>query len=122
MKNKPATRRAYRARTVEQRRAYSATYRRANAARVLFLKRVEAHYADARAAPVWLTREQWAEMEVFYAKARQLTELTGVRHVVDHIEPFIGEDVARNHNRCGLHVPWNLQVITHVENSSKRRK
>ena len=52
-------------------------------------------------------------MEAFYREARCRTQETGVLHSVDHVVPFCGENV------CGLHVPWNLQVVTAWQNYLK---
>ena len=68
------------------------------------------------ATPPWLTKEQRTKMELVYRDAAELTLLTGVRHEVDHIRPIKGR------KSCGLHVPWNLQVLTWRENSLKRNK
>jgi len=68
------------------------------------------------ATPVWLTIAQKLEMAAFYAKARMLTETTGKAYHVDHIIPLRSKSV------CGLHVPWNLQVILAYDNISKGNK
>jgi len=55
-------------------------------------------------------------MRNLYIQARKLTKIAGVRYVVDHIVPLRSEVV------CGLHVPWNLRVITQEENLKKSNK
>lgn len=68
------------------------------------------------ATPSWLTENDWMEIRRYYKVASFLTEKTGVKYCVDHIHPLQGENV------CGLHVPWNLQVLTDAENTSKGNK
>ena len=68
------------------------------------------------ATPPWVTKEQKLAMRKVYLEAQRLTKLAGVRYVVDHIVPLINPDV------CGLHVPWNLQVMTQEENLKKSNK
>lgn len=70
---------------------------------------------ERHAPPPWLTDAQWEGMERFYREARKLSKETGVDHEVDHIVPLQGKIV------CGLHVPWNLRVITAVENARRPR-
>lgn len=69
-----------------------------------------------RACPAWLTKDQLDEIEVFYRKAKQLFKETNIPHHVDHIVPLQGKTVS------GLHVPWNLQILTASENSKKGNK
>ena len=68
------------------------------------------------ATPPWLTRKQKSEIRQLYQIAITMTQTTGERYVVDHIVPLRGESV------CGLHVPWNLRVITREENLIKSNK
>lgn len=67
-------------------------------------------------ARIPLTEEQrWLVDEVYDLCARR-SVVTGVPHHVDHIVPLVNESV------CGLHVPWNLQVLTAHENCSKSNR
>lgn len=52
----------------------------------------------------------------FQEKAKAMTNTTGIKHSVDHIIPLKGELVS------GLHVPWNMRVITLDENLRKGSK
>lgn len=58
-----------------------------------------------RATPKWLTQKQRKEIALFYEEAHRLTNTTFFEWHVDHIEPLRGS------NLCGLHVPWNLQLL-----------
>lgn len=68
------------------------------------------------ATPTWLTDLMLSEIKQLYKQRQQLSELIGIEYHVDHIVPIQGETV------CGLHVPWNLQVITAEENLKKSNK
>ena len=70
----------------------------------------------ARAKPAWLTEEHEFMLEEIYELRDLRSELTGVVHHVDHIVPLRGQ------NCCGLHVPWNLQVIPALDNLSKSNR
>jgi len=80
------------------------------------INRVRARHVARRATPAWLSDADWAEMLAIYAEARRVSKVTGIHHEVDHIVPILGPNV------CGLHVPWNLQVLTRFENRSKGNK
>ena len=68
------------------------------------------------ATPKWLTKKEKAEIRQLYQIAITMSKTTGEQYVVDHIVPLRGENV------CGLHVPWNLRVITQEENLKKSNK
>jgi 5-methylcytosine-specific restriction endonuclease McrA len=69
-----------------------------------------------QATPKWLSSKQKAEIRQLYQIAITMTKTTGEQYVVDHIVPLRSDDV------CGLHVPWNLRVITQEENLKKSNK
>lgn len=65
----------------------------------------------------WLTKKQIEEIADIYKQAKELEQIFFNRKFhVDHIIPLQGKDV------CGLHVPWNLQILTAEENKSKGNK
>ncbi len=117
VKNNPEQRRetveAWRKRNPESVAAYSA-----KAGRKWSQKNKSKRLASVRArqiakicrTPEWVDK---AAIAAFYEAAADLTRATGVAHEVDHIIPLQGENVS------GLHVPWNLQVLTRTENRSK---
>lgn len=66
-----------------------------------------------KAAPLWLTEYHVKKTKEVYVKAKRLEELDGIKRHVDHQIPLKGVGV------CGLHVPWNLQILTEKENLEK---
>ena len=69
-----------------------------------------------QATPAWLTPEHKKQIRQLYVDAMTATKITGTAYVVDHIVPLRGEGV------CGLHVPWNLQIMSRAENLKKSNK
>lgn len=69
-----------------------------------------------QATPKWLSRKQKSEIRQIYQIAITMSQTTGEQYVVDHIVPLRSDTV------CGLHVPWNLRVITQEENLKKSNK
>jgi hypothetical protein len=71
-----------------------------------------------KATPKWLSKEQFQEIQEFYTLAQELAWLNqdGKALQVDHIVPLQNEFV------CGLHVPWNLQLLSEKENLIKHNK
>jgi len=72
------------------------------------------HTRKLGATPPWLSEDQKWMIAEAYDLARIRAEVTGIKWHVDHIVPLQGRNV------CGLHVPWNLQVIPASLNCSKR--
>jgi hypothetical protein len=68
------------------------------------------------ATPRWLSTDQRWMIEQAFDIARERTEATKVKWHVDHIIPLVSNVV------CGLHVPWNLQVIEARQNLKKYNK
>jgi hypothetical protein len=83
---------------------------------VVYAKNARRRAAETQAVPEWLTSIQKAQIQSFYEIALACEMQTGVKHHVDHIVPLRGNGVN------GLHVPWNLQVLTEFENCSKHNR
>ena len=114
-RNKDAVVAAAQARPDEDKRRYKKNHKVANPdmyRELVSLRR--RRFRDA--TPKWLSPEQRMEIRLKYRLAIELSRATGIRHAVDHEVPIQGEEV------CGLHVPWNLQVITQEENLKKYNK
>jgi hypothetical protein len=112
----------YRANNKDQR----AEYRQTNRGRILEYKRTNKDKINAltakrrahklNATPLWLTKRDFEQIAELYTCAQMFRLYTGQEYHVDHIVPLQGKNV------CGLHVPWNLQVIPASENLSKGNK
>jgi len=79
-------------------------------------KEAKRRASKVEATPDWLTEDQERQIEDFYWLAKDLQSVTGEVYHVDHIAPLKGKNI------CGLHVPWNLQVLPADINLSKSNK
>lgn len=99
----------------ELKNAYRRTWAEKNQLAVLANNKVRRRkHRDA--TPPWLTRSQKSEIRALYQVAILSSQTTGERYVVDHIWPLRSDVV------CGLHVPWNLRIITQKQNLEKSNK
>lgn len=115
MQNREAVIARANARPLEEKQAWKKTHKQRNPDyyNALTSLRKRRH---RNATPPWLSKKQRAEIKNLYLIAITMTKTTGERYVVDHIVPLLGKDV------CGLHVPWNMRVITQEENLKKSNK
>lgn len=98
--------------TKEASREYSLKFKKENRAYYNAVGRLRS-LKKKNATPKWLTTEHLEQMHFKYMLADLAAFETGIAHHVDHIIPIMGRTV------CGLHVPWNLQVLTQEENLKK---
>ena len=66
--------------------------------------------------PKWLDANAQEKIEEYYFTAHMLGMHTGEHYHVDHIVPLRGKLVS------GLHVPWNLRIVTAQENVRKKNR
>lgn len=104
-----AAQKRWRDKNVEGERQRVAEYQRANPARCAATAG-QRRAARAKAVPRWANRFFIGEA---YDLARKRSEVTGVKHVVDHLVPLQSPLV------CGLHVEHNLRVIPEAINARK---
>lgn len=114
-KNKEAVKARANARPKNEVNQYKKKYKEANPELYKALTSVRKR-RHRKATPQWITADQKLAMRQLYLQAMEITKLTSERYVVDHIVPLISFEV------CGLHVPWNLRVITQEENLKKSNK
>jgi hypothetical protein len=79
-------------------------------------KNAKRRAAKLQATPNWLTLEDLQQIENFYKEAQCLKLLTNQEYHIDHIVPLQGKNV------CGLHVPWNMQILQASDNRIKSNK
>lgn len=100
---------------IEKKREYQAKWKANNKTWVLADTKARRR-KHREATPPWLTRKQKSEIRQLYQIAITMTQTTGEQYVIDHIVPLRSDIV------CGLHVAWNLRVITRAENLQKSNK
>ena len=86
-----------------------------NSAR-LKVQRAARRHRTRRATPNWLSEEQKQKIFDVYLETSIKSAESGEKYEVDHIIPITSNIV------CGLHVPWNLQILTQTENRQKSNK
>ena len=90
-------------------KAYSAQWKKANKGRVAGYTQ-NRNAIKLRAAPPWV---DFSAITNIYIEAARLTKTTGVIHHVHHVY-----SLQRNKSYTGLHVPWNLKIVTEEEHKA----
>jgi len=103
------------AKNKEHTKAYDKNYRKIKAAEVN-ARNAKRKADKIQRTPKWLTKDDLIEIKNIYKLAYKKSVLTNQKWHVDHIVPLLGKTVS------GLHVPWNLRVITAIENIKKNNK
>lgn len=71
---------------------------------------------EKNATPKWLSDLHKKQIREIYKRSVYLEKTTNLSFDVDHIIPL------SHPNICGLHVPWNLQVMEKTNNIKKSNK
>ncbi len=112
LSNQDKVKQAAATRPVEIKRQYRNAWKEANKTQVRADTKARRRKHRQATLP-WLSRRQKSEIRHLYQIAITMTQTTGEQYVVDHIYPLRSDVV------CGLHVPWNLRVMTQEENLKK---
>lgn len=104
-------------RNPEKRKQASEEYRKRNLGKYANYSTLRSRACE-QAKPKWLSEDQrWMIDEIYHLRDLRNQSNTGlVKWEVDHIVPLRGGSV------CGLHVPWNLQVVPMKLNREKPRR
>ena len=97
--------------TSESKKSYARDYRKLNPHKVREWAS-KSRLIKRNATPKW-TEDFSNEISEYYLHAKDCEMVTGEVYEVDHIIPLQGKGV------CGLHVPWNLQVLPRDLNRKK---
>jgi len=106
-KKELAAARLRRAKNREHHRASERARARANRG-IQRAKDIRRRFREEKRTPVWVDMN---ELNEFYRNCPE-----GM--TVDHIVPLMGKTV-EGYRVNGLHLPWNLDYLTHIENSRK---
>ena len=106
---------AYREKNIERSRKNARIWAKRNPARKN-ASNAKRRAFKKQATPKWLSKFDLDYIRFLYITAKELEKLDGIKRHVDHIIPL------KHHNLCGLHVPWNLQILEASENMKKSNK